>query len=185
LYQKKILSIENTILEDSAVLGVKSIKNTNIGKLLFSFKSFMYFVKSQGALLGLFVGMGILVKELQSMFHSKTKISSSNDPSSKSDINNIGLIPFPGDDEFVTAMRIADVFDYPVRMSDAPQSETLENIKRVASLDIFNPQIVADGAQSLAFSALGLSLEGKTLSTYSSKVMYRYFTNIYINTFNH
>lgn len=171
------MSIENTILEDSAVLGIKSIKNNNVGKLLFSFKSFIHFVKSQGALLGLFVGLGIVVKELQSMFHSNTRISSSADPSFKSNSNNIDLIPFPGDDEFVTAMRIANVFDYPVRMSDAPQSETLENIKRVASLDIFNPQIVADGAQSLAFSALGLSLEGESLSTYSSKVMYRYFTN--------
>lgn len=162
LYQKKRLSIEQKI---SANLGIKSIKDNNIEKLLYNFKSFIELVKSQGVLLGLFVGLGILVKEMQSMFHSNTRISSSVDPALKLDSNSLDLIPFPGDDEFVTAMRIANVFDYPVRMSDAPQSETLENIKRVASLDIFNPQIVADGAQSLAFSALGLSLEGKTLSS--------------------
>ena len=81
------------------------------------------------------------------------------------------LIPFPGEDEFVTAMRIAQTFEYPVRMSDAPQAETLKNIKRVASLEIINPQSVAEGAQSLAFSALGVDFVGNNLSSKSSKVI--------------
>ena len=161
---------------DIAVSGVKGIQSNHVGRLLFSFQGFFHFVKSQGVLLGLFVGMGVLVKELQSMFHSEPRLSySSEDISSKVDSNNILNIPFPGEDEFVTAMRVAQAFEYPVRMSDAPQAETLKNIKRVASLEIINPQSVVEGAQSLAFSALGLASEGNDLSSNTSKVNMQWY----------
>ena len=128
--------------------------------------TFVQFVRAQGVLLGLFVAMGIIVKELQSMFHSSARLSASAavEPflsSAGSKVNITEKIPLPGEDEFVTAMRMAAALDYPVRMSDAPQGDTLNSIKNVVSWDTLNPRYIVKDAKSLAFSALGWSPSGE------------------------
>ena len=51
-----------------------------------------------------------------------------------------------GDDEFVTAMIEAEKYDIPVRLGDAPQNDTLRNIKGIASMEIFNPRKILEGS---------------------------------------
>jgi len=90
------------------------------------------FAKEQGAVTGVFVMFGLLVGAMQKL------ISSSND------------------DEFTTAIRVADELNIPIRLGDAPQNDTLRNIKNIVSLDTINPPHVIAGALSLAFSAFGM-----------------------------
>lgn len=51
-----------------------------------------------------------------------------------------------GGDEFVTAMLEAEKLDIPVRLGDAPQNDTLNSIKGIISVDVFNPSQVVEGA---------------------------------------
>lgn len=90
------------------------------------------FAKEQGPVTGVFVMFGLLVGAMQKL------ISSSND------------------DEFTTAIRVANELKIPVRLGDAPQNDTLKSIKNIVSVDTINPSIAIMGALSLAFSAFGL-----------------------------
>lgn len=107
--------------------------------------------------------MGILVKEMQSMFHSSARLPSSATTVSHNN-SSVENFPIPGEDEFATAMRMAAALDFPVRMSDANQADTLSSIRGVVSADTVNPIMVVQGAQSLAFSALGLDMTPKDTS---------------------
>ena len=61
---------------------------------------------------------------------------------------------FPGEDEFVTAMIEAEKLDIPVILGDAPQNDTLRNIKSIVSPDILNPKKILEGSLFLV-SSLG------------------------------
>lgn len=56
---------------------------------------------------------------------------------------------FTGGDEFVTAMLEAERLDIPVRLGDAPQTDTLNSIKNVMSAEVFDPLKVVQGASLL------------------------------------
>jgi pheromone shutdown protein TraB len=94
--------------------------------------SALRFASGQGVIGGAFVMLGLFIGG----FQRATRVSSG--------------------DEFVTAMREAETLNVPVLLADAPQSDTLNSIRRVASIDAVNPLRVAEGCQSLAFSAFGL-----------------------------
>jgi hypothetical protein len=96
--------------------------------------SYAKFIKNQGPLVGSFISMGLLVSGLQKMFKD---------------------IP----DEFTTAMKVSEELDVPIRLGDAPQTETLNNIKRLVTSETFNPFIVWRDARSLLFSAFGIPAE--------------------------
>eukprot|EP00596_Hydrurales_sp_CCMP1899_P010539 CAMPEP_0119051844 /NCGR_PEP_ID=MMETSP1177-20130426/73324_1 /TAXON_ID=2985 /ORGANISM="Ochromonas sp, Strain CCMP1899" /LENGTH=327 /DNA_ID=CAMNT_0007031183 /DNA_START=501 /DNA_END=1484 /DNA_ORIENTATION=- len=91
------------------------------------------FATQQGPVGGVFVLLGLLVNNLQRLTRSNT-----------------------GADEFVTAMIEADKINIPVRLGDAPQNDTLESIKGIISLELFDPIKVAKGSLFLAFSAFGV-----------------------------
>ena len=61
---------------------------------------------------------------------------------------------FLGEDEFVTAMIEAEKLDIPVILGDAPQNDTLRNIKSIVSPDILNPKKILEGSLFLV-SSLG------------------------------
>jgi len=159
IYWKKISSLQTKKDDEIVLFGMKNLKDSETGRFLLNVNAFFRFVKTQGVLLGLFVAMGILVKELQSMFHSSARLPSS--VTAPHNVSSIENFPIPGEDEFATAMRMAAALDFPVRMSDANQADTLSSIRGVVSADTVNPVMVAQGAQSLAFSALGLEMAPK------------------------
>lgn len=45
----------------------------------------------------------------------------------------------------MTAMIEAEKLDIPVILGDAPQNDTLRNIKSIVSVDIFNPKKIIEG----------------------------------------
>jgi len=102
---------------------------------------FFSFLKSQGFLVGSFVGMGMLVSTLQRLVR-----------------------PGPMSDEFTTAMQIAEQLNVPIRLGDAQQSATLRSVRKIISKDTFDPKMVINGAKSLAFSAFGLQLDSFPMS---------------------
>jgi hypothetical protein len=163
IYWKKISNLQTQKEDEIVIFGMKNLKESETGRFLLNVNAFFRFIKTQGLLLGLFVAMGILVKEIQSMFHSSARLPSSVNASSND--SSIDTFPIPGEDEFATAMRMAAALDFPVRMSDADQADTLSSIKGVVSADTINPIMVAQGAQSLAFSALGLDMTPKVSSS--------------------
>eukprot|EP00607_Mallomonas_marina_P004587 CAMPEP_0182425948 /NCGR_PEP_ID=MMETSP1167-20130531/12436_1 /TAXON_ID=2988 /ORGANISM="Mallomonas Sp, Strain CCMP3275" /LENGTH=274 /DNA_ID=CAMNT_0024607051 /DNA_START=616 /DNA_END=1440 /DNA_ORIENTATION=+ len=69
------------------------------------------------------------------------------------------LISATNDDEFTTAIRVADELKIPVRLGDAPQNDTLKSIRKIVSIETVTPPLILAGTQSLAFSALGLCAE--------------------------
>ena len=94
------------------------------------------FVRAQGAVAGLFVLMGLSVTALQKAARLGTAEKRS--------------------DEFVTAMKVAERLSIPLSLGDAPQTETLNAVRRgVFSRDLVEPQRVVEGAQLLLFSVLG------------------------------
>ena len=94
------------------------------------------FVRAQGAVAGLFVLMGLSVTALQKAARLGTAEKRS--------------------DEFVTAMKVAERLSIPLSLGDAPQTETLNAVRRgVFSRDLVEPQSVVEGAQLLLFSVLG------------------------------
>eukprot|EP01039_Chlorochromonas_danica_P004339 gene4340-4760_t len=99
--------------------------------LLSSTSAHWHFLKKQGPLVGSFVGVGLLFSNFQRMFKD---------------------LP----DEFTTAMLKAEEMDIPIRLGDASQSQTLNNIKKLISVETFNPILVWKGAKSFLFSAIGL-----------------------------
>lgn len=106
------------------------------------------FVRSQGLLVGTFIGMGLLVTGLQKLFRSqrnKSALSSAQDSTSNSDL----------EDEFVTAMRLATASSIPIRMGDANQEDTLLSVRQVISPETFAPANIIEGAKSLSFSSFG------------------------------
>eukprot|EP01041_Mallomonas_annulata_P005373 gene5373-10741_t len=108
---------------------IKTHSNKNpFQKLL----ALMRFAKDQGFVSGVFVMFGIIVGTMQKL------ISSTND------------------DEFTSAIKVANDLNIPVRLGDAPQNDTLNNIKNIISYDTLNPSLIASGSKSLFFSALGL-----------------------------
>jgi hypothetical protein len=157
LYLKKLTSYHQPKPQDTVIFGIRGLEKSEPGRFLININAYMRFVRAQGILLGLFVAVGVLVKEMQSLFHSSGRSSSSalTDSSNWDGIDTESL-PIRGDDEFVTAMRLAAALDCPVRMSDAPQAATLNSIRRVLDVDTVNPNKFVAGARSLAFSALGV-----------------------------
>jgi len=96
------------------------------------------FVRAQGAVAGLFVLMGLSVTALQKAARLGTAEKKS--------------------DEFVTAMKVAERLAIPLSLGDAPQTETLNAVRRgVFSRELIEPQSVSEGAQLLLFSVLGRS----------------------------
>jgi hypothetical protein len=59
-------------------------------------------------------------------------------------------------DEFVTAMKEAEIRNIPIRLGDAPQNSTVSSIKKVVSLKTLSPPEVVKGAKNLAFASLGV-----------------------------
>lgn len=98
------------------------------------------FVKAQGPLGGVFVFLGLTVNALQ-----------------RATRRNVGdKDTTRNEDEFVTAMQVAEKLDVPLLLGDAPQADTLKSLRRVLSLDIFKPQLILEGMRALRFSVLGV-----------------------------
>jgi len=93
------------------------------------------FIKGQGLLGGTFVLLGLVVSNLQKLTRRGSSTSG---------------------DEFVTAMKEAEVLEIPVILGDAPQNDTLASIRKVLSLEIFSPSTVVEGTLFFSFSAFGL-----------------------------
>lgn len=98
-------------------------------------KAYMNFIKAQGLLIGSFVSLGMMVSGLQRLSQA------------------------PSGDEFVTAMREAATSKRPIRMGDAPQTDTLNSVKQIISMDTIRPNEIIKGAKSLTFSAFGIPYE--------------------------
>jgi len=90
------------------------------------------FAQSQGLVGGVFVIIGLVVSSMQRLFHS------------------------PTGDEFVTAMKLSEELDIPIRLGDAPQADTLNSIKRLISTETFQLNEIITGAEGFLFSSLGL-----------------------------
>lgn len=104
-------------------------------RLIRNLQSFSLFTKSRGLLIGSFVMMGVLASALQRIVR-----------------------PFSKSDEFATAMKVAYDNNIEVRLGDAPQSDTLESVKKLISKDTINPSQVLRGSRMLLFSAFGTDL---------------------------
>lgn len=122
------------------------------------------FMRSQGLLVGTFIGMGLLVTGLQKLFRRSNNYSGSTDysigstagsTSKSSTLSDLSDSKEENEDEFVTAMRIAAAESIPLRMGDAYQEETLKSVTQVLSSETFTPDSVIQGAKSLAFSSFG------------------------------
>jgi len=115
-------------------------------ELVNKISSLIRFAKSQGIIGGTFVLLGLLVSNLQKLSRNGSL----------------------GGDEFVTAMREAEILRVPVLLGDAPQNDTLESIKKVIGKEIFDPKQIIDGTRFLSFSAFGIGPieSNKALSKY-------------------
>eukprot|EP01038_Epipyxis_sp_PR26KG_P009989 gene9989-13441_t len=113
-------------------------------------------LKAHGLIVGIFISLGLLVTNLQKLIRPANMdvINISNNNNNNNINSNRKFIG--RNDEFVTAMLSAEELNIPIRLGDAPQSDTLNSIKSIISIDTFNPSMIISGAQSLAFSAFGI-----------------------------
>ena len=100
-------------------------KKVEINNPVLKFFAILRFAREHGFVGGIFVLLGLFVGALQKL------MSSGND------------------DEFTTAIKLANDLTIPLRLGDAPQNETLKNLMNMISIDTINPAIVATGAKAL------------------------------------
>ena len=100
------------------------------------------FVASQGFVAGTFIMLGLAVSSLQKVARGSGSVGA-----------NGRRTPL---DEFSTAMVAAERQSIEVSLGDAPQSDTLNSVKRVFTPELFSPKQVCEGALLLWFSVLGV-----------------------------
>ncbi len=94
------------------------------------------FIKSQGVVAGSFLSLSVVLNLFQRIF---------------------GTIRKGGEEEFATAMKVAEKYKIPIRLGDAPQTETLQSLNSVLSLDLLNPLSVISAVSLFSFSAFGMN----------------------------
>ena len=90
------------------------------------------FVASQGFVAGTFIMLGLAVSSLQKVARGSGSVGA-----------NGRRTPL---DEFSTAMVAAERQSIEVSLGDAPQSDTLNSVKRVFTPELFSPKQVSEGA---------------------------------------
>ena len=128
LYDEKI-----RILDAQEVISKKSGSLAGVKRTW----SILRFVASQGLVAGLFILLGLSVASLQKLSRGGQSVSAASD-------------------EFVTAMIAAEAQDVELTLGDAPQSDTLNAVRRVFTPELFSPKQISEGALLLWFSVLGI-----------------------------
>jgi hypothetical protein len=100
--------------------------------------AFADFVKREGPITGSFVTIGLIVSAVQRLFR-----------------------PSEVGDEFITAMKMAEYMNIPIKLGDAQQSATLRSVQKVASFETLNPSKVWEGTVLLAFSTFGWRISAR------------------------
>lgn len=134
------------VLEEQDAARARNVVGYSIARFI----SVTRFIGSQGLVAGLFVYLGLVVSSLQRLARTgpgprEAQLMAGN--------HNIASAR---GDEFVTAMRAAEEQGIEVSLGDAPQSDTLDSVKRVISPELFRPEEIIEGAQALWFSMLGV-----------------------------
>ena len=149
LYDAKILQLD----AQEALLKTQG----TVAAAITRFRPIARYVANQGVVAGLFIILGLSVSVLQKLARGGDTVAGVkyNSGGKGGAVGSASARRMAKADEFVTAMLAAEQQDIEVSLGDAPQSDTLNSVKKVFTPDLYSPRQVSEGALLLGFSVLG------------------------------